>query len=183
MARRSSSSSPRKSSSDSSSGEKHKTTKRKKYDHPSFRHMITEAIWHEKKWTKGSSRVDIRGFIDKNYEVDEKALKSDISSALAKMIEDKCLIKIGEDSYKLTKEWRKEWKTKNGIKPEKRKKRKPRDAPKGARSAYIYFGLDVRKRRQEEYPDKDAKEITKLIGAEWRQLTEKRKKKVRRPSG
>jgi hypothetical protein len=177
--RRSSSSSPRKSSSSSSSGEtKHKSSSRqKKFDHPSFRHMITEAIYHDKKWAKGSSRVDIRRFIDKNYEVDEKRLKSDISSTLAKMIEDSNITKYGEDSYKLTKEWRKEWKTKNGIKAVKRKSRKDKNAPKGARNAYIFFGLDVRKRRQGRYPEKDAKEITKMIGEEWRGLTPNKKKK------
>jgi len=56
--------------------------------------MITEAIWEDKKWTKGSSRVDIRRFIDKNYEVDEKTLKSDLASTLQKMKEEK---KISEN--------------------------------------------------------------------------------------
>jgi len=93
------------------------------------------------------------------------------------MIEDSNIKKEGEDNYKLTPEWRKEWKTKNGIKAVKRKTRKPKDAPKGARNAYIFFGLDVRKRRQDQYPEKDAKEITKMIGEEWKGLSDKKRKK------
>jgi len=84
---------------------------------------------------------------------------------------------MGEDSYKMAPEWRKEWKSRNGIKAAKRKTRKPKDAPKGPRNAYIFFGLDVRKHRQEQYPEKDAKDITRMIGLEWKDLTDKKKKK------
>jgi len=145
--------------------------------------MITEAIYQDKKWSKGSPRVDIRKFIEKNYDVDEKALKTDLASNLAKMLEQgsneySCLTKHGDDNYKLTKEWRKEWKTRNGIKSVKRKKaKKDKDAPKGPRNAYIYYMQDVRKTITEQYPDKDSKAITKLLGQEWKALPPKKKKK------
>jgi len=179
MSRRSSSSSPRKSSS-SSSGEKHK--RRKKYDHPPFRHMITEAIYQDKKWSKGSNRVDIRKFIEKNYDVDGKSLTTELASNLVKMQEKgsndyACLIPSGDDNFKLTPEWRKEWKTRNGIKSVKRKKVKDKNAPKGARNAYIYYMLDVRKSVQQQHPEKNAKAITTLLGEEWRALSKKKKKK------
>jgi len=110
--------------------------------------------------------------------VDDDTLKSEISATLSKMIKEKEIKKEGEDSYKLTPEWRKEWKQINGIKGEKRKTKKPKDAPKGARNGYIFYGLDVRPRRREQYPDKESKEITKMIGEEWNGLSDRKKKKV-----
>jgi hypothetical protein len=144
--------------------------------------MVTEAIWEDKKWAKGSSRADIRSYIIKNYTVDETKLKSDLTTTLSKMLEDTsagdpCLIKLGEANYKLHPEWRKEWKRRNGIRAVKRQPKKPKDAPKGPRNAYLFFMQDVRQRRQEQYPDKDPKEIMKLIGQEWNEIKEKRKQK------
>jgi len=182
--RRSSSSSPRKSSS-SSSEEKPKSRRKStsKADHPSFRHMITEAIWEDKKWTKGSSRSDIRAFITKTYDVDEAQLKTNLSSTIAKMLEETsagypCLIKSGEANYKLHADWRKEWKRRNGIRPIKRKKiKKDKNAPRGPKNGYLFFMQEVRAKRAEQYPDKEAKDITKLVAEEWNSLTEKKKKK------
>jgi hypothetical protein len=145
--------------------------------------MITEAIWEEKKWTKGSSRHDIIRFIEKTYDVDEENLKSNLSSAISKMIDETsagypCLIKSGEANYKLHPDWRKEWKRRNGIRPVPRKKhKKDKNAPKGPKNGYLFFMQDVRSKRTEQYPDKEPKEITKLVAAEWNGLTDKKKKK------
>jgi len=181
--RRSSSSSPRKSSSSSSEDAKRKRRKSKTGDHPSWRHMITEAIWEEKKWTKGSSRHDIIRFIEKTYDVDEESLKSNLSSAISKMLDETsagypCLIKSGEANYKLHPDWRKEWKRRNGIRPVPRKKhKKDKNAPKGPKNGYLFFMQDVRAKRTEQYPDKEPKEITKLVADEWNGLPDKKKKK------
>jgi hypothetical protein len=145
--------------------------------------MITEAIWEDKKWTKGSSRSDIRQFITKTYDVDEAQLKTNLSSTIAKMIEETsagypCLIKSGEANYKLHPDWRKEWKRRNGIRPIRRKKtKKDKNAPRGPKNGYLFYMQEVRAKRTESYPDKDAKDITKLVAEEWNSLTDKKKKK------
>jgi len=143
--------------------------------------MITEAIWEEKKWTKGTSRHAIRKFILETYDVDESKVKEEISKALADMLEPQkngkaCLVKA-DANYKLTPEWRKEWKSKNGIKPEKRKKKKDKDAPKGVRNGYMFYVQDNRAKRGKEHPDKEATELTKMIATEWRELSQSKKKK------
>jgi len=89
--------------------------------------MITEAIWEEKKYQKGSSRTAIRHFIVDHYDVDEENLKTNLSHCLAKMIEESdagypLLIRV-EDNYKLSPGWRKAWTKKHGKKT-KRKRRK-----------------------------------------------------------
>jgi hypothetical protein len=147
--------------------------------------MITEAIWEEKKWSKGSSRADIRRYITKTYDVDEDSLKSNLSSALAKMLEETsagypCLIKAGEANYKLNADWRKEWKRRNGIRPVHRKnKKKDKNAPRGPRNGYLFFLQEVRAKRAEQHPDKEAKEITKLVADEWNGLNDKKKEKYK----
>jgi structure-specific recognition protein 1 len=145
--------------------------------------MITEAIWEEKKWTKGTSRHAIRKFILETYDVDESKLKTKISETLAQMLESNqtkngkpCLIKV-DANYKLTPEWRKEWKSKNGIKPEKRKKKKDKNAPKGVRNGYMFYVQEHRAKRGKEHPDKEATELTKMIATEWRELSTTKKKK------
>jgi hypothetical protein len=169
------------SSKSSSSSSKKKTKKSTKDELPSFKHMITEAIWEEKKWTKGTSRHAIRKFIVDTYDVDEDTLKKDISNALSDMLQNQkngkpCLVKV-DANYKLTPEWRKEWKSKNGIKPEKRKKKKDPDAPKGTRNGYMFYVQEHRAKRGKEHPDKGAAELTKMIGAEWKDLSDSKKKK------
>jgi hypothetical protein len=145
--------------------------------------MITEAIWEEKKWSKGSSRADIRRYIMKTYDVDEETLKTNLTSTISKMLEDTsagypCLIKAGEANYKLNGDWRKEWKRRNGIRPvPRRKHKKDKNAPRGPKNGYLYYMQDVRAKRTEQYPDKEPKEITKLVADEWNALTDKKKKK------
>jgi hypothetical protein len=149
--------------------------------------MITEAIWEEKKWQKGSSRTDIRKFIEKNYDVDETKLKAHLSSNFTKMLQEgdngyACLIKRTEDdteNYKLTPEWRKEWTKKYGKKhPKKtRKTKKDPNHPKHPKNGYLFYSQEVRKRRQDQYPEKGFKEITTLVAEEWRNLSASKKKK------
>jgi len=144
--------------------------------------MITEAIWEDKKWAKGTSRHTIRKFIVDTYDVDEGKIKEKISDALSQMLEPQtkngkpCLVRI-DANYKLTPEWRKEWKSKNGIKPEKRKKKKDKDAPKGVRNGYMFYVQEHRAKRGKEHPDKEATELTKMIASEWKGLTQSKKQK------
>ena len=144
--------------------------------------MITEAIWEEKKYQKGSSRPAIRNFIVNHYDVDEDKLKSNISTTITKMLEEgdrgyPKLVRV-EENYKLSPEWRKEWTKKYGKKTTKRKRRKKAsDEPKHPRNGYLFYSKDVRKRRQDQHPDKSFAEITRLIAAEWKKLESKKKKK------
>jgi len=148
---------------------------------------MSEVVWEEKKYQKGSSRSDIRKFIEKNYDVDESKLKSNLTSNFSKMLQKgdngyACLIKrTDEDNeyYKLTPEWRKEWTKKYGKKhPKKtRKTKKDPNHPKHPKNGYLYYTQDVRKRRQDQNPDKGFKEITNLVAEEWRNLSDAKKKK------
>jgi len=152
---------------------------------PTYRYMITEAIWEGKKYQKGSSRTDIRKFIIKNYDVDESKLKSNLTSNFSKMLHKgengyACLIKHPDDDnecYKLTPEWRKEWTKKYGKKHRKAKAKKDPNHPKHPKNGYLYFTQDVRKKRQDQNPDKGFKEITNLVADEWRNLSAAKKKK------
>jgi len=143
--------------------------------------MITEAIWEEKKYQKGSSRPAIRNFIVNHYDVDEDKLKSNISATITKMLEESdggypLLVRVGEN-YKLSPEWRKEWTKKYGKKQTKRKRRKKAsDEPKHPRNGYLFYSKEVRKRRQDQHPDKSFPELTRLIADEWKNLGKKKKK-------
>jgi len=146
--------------------------------------MITEAIWEDKKWTKGSSRSDIRKFITQNYDVDEEKLKENMSVNLNRMLDvdsktgHSCLKKVEDlGNYKLTPEWRKEWKKRAGIRPQKRRKKKDKDAPKHPRNSYLWYLQDVRESLKEKYPDKDHREITIMVADDWKHLPAKKKKK------
>jgi hypothetical protein len=144
--------------------------------------MITEAIWDEKKYQKGSSRPSIRNFITDHYDVDEDKLKSNISSAISRMVEEgeggyPLIIRVGEN-YKLHPDWRKEWTKKYGKKhPKIKRRKKASDEPKHPRNGYLFYTKDVRKRRQDQHPDKSFAELTKLIAKEWRNLPSNKKSK------
>jgi hypothetical protein len=144
--------------------------------------MITEAIWEEKKYQKGSTRPAIRNFIVNHYDVDEDKLKSNLSSTITKMLEESdggypLLVRVG-DNYKLSPEWRKEWTKKYGKKQTKRKRRKKAsDEPLHPRNGYLFYSKEVRKRRQDQHPDKSFPELTRLIADEWKNLPSKKRKK------
>jgi len=146
--------------------------------------MITEAIWTQNHHIKGSSRAAIRNFVlDKYTDVDENRIKGYLSSNLSKMLEDTeegypCLIRVDNMNYKLTPEWRKEWtKTYGKKRRQTRRKKRASDHPKHPRNAYLFYATEVRRRRQDEYPDKTFGQLTSLIADEWRNLSSKRKKK------
>lgn len=172
------------SSSSGKSSESETKKKKSKDETPPFKHMITEAIWEDKKWTKGTSRNFIRKFILENYDVDETKLKGKISETLSDMLEEKqksgkgpLLIKH-EANYKLAPAWRKEWKSKNGIKSvARKKKKKDKNAPKGVRNGYMFYVQENRAKRGKEHPTKEATELTKMIATEWRELSASKKKK------
>jgi len=146
--------------------------------------MITEAIWEEKKYHKGSTRSAIRNFIVSRYDVDEDKLKENVSYWITKMLEKgdagyPCLLKV-EENYKLSPEWRKEWTNKYGLVKKQTKKKRTKKAleePKYPRGAYLYYANEVRKRRQDQYPEKSVAEITKLLADEWKNLSNEKRKK------
>jgi len=131
---------------------------------------------------KGSSSADIRHFILSKYDVDESRIKANLSKTISKMCEDgedgfPCLKKV-DGNFKLSQEWRKSWtKQFNKKTIRKKKKKRPADYPKHPRNAYLYFSTEVRKKRQEEYPDKSFVELTTLVAGEWRNLKSSKKKK------
>jgi len=147
--------------------------------------MITEAIWTQNHHIKGSSRAAIRNFIlDKYNDVDENRIKTHLSTNLSKMLEEPdddgyaCLLRVENMNYKLTPEWRKEWtKTYGKKKRQTRRKKRASDHPKHPRNAYLFYATEVRKRRQDQYPDKAFGQLTRLIADEWRSLSSKKKER------
>jgi len=145
--------------------------------------MVTEAIWRQNKNIKGSTKKQIKSYIREKWpEVDNDRFSTSVSTAINKMLEDNdeaepCLIKVSKDHYKLDPEWRKEWTKLYGKKrPQTRKKKKrPEGFPKHPRNAYLYYATEVRKKRQDEYPDKGFGELTTLIADEWKSLKEGKK--------
>jgi hypothetical protein len=74
------------------------------------------------------------------------------------------------------------WKANGGAtKKKKGGKRKPKDknAPKGARSAYILFCGDERSAVKQEHPDMKAKDVLRELGARWSALKESKKGRKR----
>jgi len=59
-------------------------------------------------------------------------------------------------------------------KPKKKPKKKP-NGPKRARTAYVYYTQQCRKKVQEEHPDAKFPEIGKLLGANWKKMTSEEK--------
>jgi len=170
---------------DSTSKEETKKTKKrsktpKKEARRSWKYMITEAIWEEKKWNKGSSRSYIKNYILDNYDVESKQLKDKLTTALADMLEPEegapSLIEV-DNNYKLTSDWRTRWRKRYGIKSDKRKKKKDKNAPKGPRNAYNYFIKTNHSRRAEENPEKESMQITKLLADEWKKLSAAKRQK------
>jgi hypothetical protein len=61
-----------------------------------------------------------------------------------------------------------------------KKSKKPKDAPKGALSAYILFGKEIRDQIKEDEPDFDSKEIMREQGRRWAKLKETQEEEVDR---
>jgi len=67
------------------------------------------------------------------------------------------------------------------VKPERKKKDK--NAPKGAKSAYLFFCDENRAIAQQEYPDKKMTELASILGDKWKALTEIEKEKYNDMAG
>jgi hypothetical protein len=61
-----------------------------------------------------------------------------------------------------------------------KKTKKPKDAPKGALSAYILFGKEVRDQIKEDEPDFDSKEIMREQGRRWAKLKDENQEEIDR---
>ena len=61
-----------------------------------------------------------------------------------------------------------------------KKSKKPKDAPKGALSAYIIFGKEVRDQIKEDEPDFDSKEIMREQGRRWAKLKDENQEEIDR---
>merc|ERR1712137_1500218 len=55
-------------------------------------------------------------------------------------------------------------------KPQKKRRKKDPSAPKGQKSAYIFFCNDVRPRLVEENKELKMTQLSKLMGKEWKAL-------------
>jgi high mobility group protein B2 len=61
----------------------------------------------------------------------------------------------------------------------KKKEKKDKNAPKGAKSAYILFCADERPKVKEEEPGMDAKKIASELGKRWKELKDDDEEKVK----
>ena len=59
----------------------------------------------------------------------------------------------------------------------KKKKKKDPDAPTGALNAYMIYGKEVRQTIRDKNPDMKMTEISKEIGAMWKELSDEEKAK------
>ncbi len=62
------------------------------------------------------------------------------------------------------------------VRKRKREKKKDPNAPKKARSSYIYFCADRREAMQKKFPDDKMTDIHRRLGSEWRNLSVEEKK-------
>ena len=61
-----------------------------------------------------------------------------------------------------------------------KKSKKPKDAPKGALSAYILFGKEIRDQIKKDEPDFDSKEIMREQGRRWAKLKDENQREIDR---
>jgi len=65
--------------------------------------------------------------------------------------------------------------TRAQVNPENKKVRKPKvkkEGPKKPKSAFMFFSQERRKTLKEEQPDLKITDASKVIGSEWRKLTD-----------
>jgi len=146
--------------------------------------MISEAILEYSKWQKGSSRQAIIKYIAANYNVAEDAIKSHMGTAIKRMLDDDCLLKV-KGSYKLAPKWRDEYRKKSGRKsvaasPKKKKRKarqvKDKDAPKGPSSGWVLYMKDTRPGLKKKYPDEKSTDLVKRMGKKWKNLSDEERK-------
>jgi len=78
--------------------------------------MISEAIIEDAKWVKGSSRQAITKYIVANYKVPEDTIRTHLGTAIKRLTDDDCLVKV-KGSFKLAPKWRDEYRKQTGRKP------------------------------------------------------------------
>merc|ERR1712048_1175378 len=66
--------------------------------------------------------------------------------------------------------------TNTKTKRKRKRKKKKKKGPKKARSAFVFFGMEYRPKIRQENPDMKFAEISKAIGAKWKEATEEEKK-------
>jgi len=156
--------------------------------------MIAEAIYEEKKWTKGSSRQAIAKFIVANYDVDPEIVNTHITKALRSLVEEDKLVK-NKGSFKLSPKFKNSFKKDTGkATPKKKKggskkkttkrkvtkkgrKKKDKDAPKRPTSAWIYFSVKKREELKKKNPDLSFGQLSKMAGKEWKKISDAKKAK------
>jgi hypothetical protein len=65
-------------------------------------------------------------------------------------------------------------------KSRKPRTKKPKNAPKNAKSAYIFYCQDERPNIKTENPNLDAKEVLKILGGKWKETDEETKAKYQK---
>jgi len=178
-----------KSSSRSSSPEKKsrkKSPKSPSKTHPTYREMISKAIYDEKK-RGGSSRQAISKYIVANYSIDEDNVKQHLAKAIRTLEKDGVIVpNQGRGSFKLApktkiqlsgKSPKKKTTKRKTTKGKGSKKKKDKDAPKRPNSAWIYFSVKKREELKKKDNDLTFGELSKKAAAEWRKLSDSKKKK------
>merc|ERR1719378_1523728 len=84
---------------------------------------------------------------------------------------------LDEEKKASKKEERKAAQEKQKKSDEKKSKKKDPNAPKGARSAYLYFSNEVREKLKSENPEISITECAKEAGKLWKELTPSRRAK------
>ena len=77
-------------------------------------------------------------------------------------------------------DFKEKFQTKVNTANKSKKAKKSKDAPKGALSAYIIFGKEIREQIKEDEPDFDSKEIMREQGRRWAKLKDENKEEVDR---
>jgi len=118
--------------------------------------------------------------------IDEEQIKQHLGTALRRMIDEGKLEKV-RGSYKLASHWKSEWlgekgrKTakKTGRKVTKKKKggKKDKDAPKRAKSAYLFFSVKERAELKKKNPDLAFGELSKKVAKKWNNASDATRKK------
>lgn len=130
----------------------------------------------EKKITEISKMIAAEW--SKMSDADKKPYEKDAQELKVKYDRDVQEYK-GTKNYKEFQEELKKWKSDgNGSSKRKTKTKRPKDqnAPKKPQSAYFLFINERRPLLKEKHSDKKVTEISKLLGAEWKEMTSAKKK-------
>jgi len=111
-----------------------------------------------------------------------KVISKFFSEMINKVQEEEVCISMDDFSSYWEKEGMKSFEAffKKQLKKVQKKEKKKEGAPKGIRSAYIFFCMDARAKIKEENPDIKSKEIMVEMGSRWKSLKEDNPKKFER---